>query len=167
MNNLLELEDFKDDKQKMGSLNHSFVQGQITGLLFADKRFRVMPELTIDVGTLDLSQFGLKARKELMPDLCLYPKNLSKKKGRDLLKVSEMPLMAIEVISPTQGSNEIIAKFEACFTLGVKSCWLVDPSLDVVHVYSQIDKHKTFDMEDNEVIDKVMDISLLMKEIFE
>jgi len=51
--------------------------------------------------------------------------------------------------------------------LGVKSCWLVDPSVDVVHVYPQIDQHKTFDMSDTEVIDNIMDIRLPIPEIFE
>jgi len=77
-----------DEVQEMGSLNHSMVQGQINGLLFSDKRFRVMPKLSIDVGSLDLSPFGLKAKKELIPDICLYPKDRLKKRVRDLLKVS-------------------------------------------------------------------------------
>lgn len=156
-----------NEEQKMGSLKHSVVQGQINGLLFSEKRFRILPELTLDVGSLDLSQFGLKAKTELIPDMCLYPVGHLKKRGRDLLKVSELPLLAIEVISPKQGSDDILAKFEAYFTLGVKSCWLVDPSVDVVHVYPQMDQHKTFDMSDTEVIDEVMDIRLPIREIFE
>ena len=165
MSDLNEFEDeaLEDEEQKMGSLNHSMVQGQINGLLF----FQIMPELTLDVSPLDLSQFGLNAKKELIPDMCLYPKGHLKKRGRDLLRVSEIPLLAIEVISPKQGSDDILAKFEAYFTLGVKSCWLVDPSLDVIHIYPQIDQHKTFDMSDTEVIDEVMDIRLPIKEIFE
>ena len=44
---------------------------------------------------------GLKAKEELKPDICLYPK--TEKSGfrkRDILKMSDMPLLAIEIISP-------------------------------------------------------------------
>ncbi|RKZ92886.1 MAG: hypothetical protein DRR19_02940 [Candidatus Parabeggiatoa sp. nov. 1] len=118
----------------------------------------------LDAG--QLTQFGLKAKKELIPDLCVYP-NTVKRKRRDIIKMVEMPLLAIEVISPHQGIEEILAKFDAYFALGVKSCWLVEPSVDVLHVYSQPDQHKTFDMGDNEVINELMDIRLPLSQIFE
>ena len=77
-----------------------------------------------------------------------------------------MPLLAIEVVSPQQGIDEILAKFDAYFALGIKSCWLVVPSLEVLDVYSQPDQHHTFDLGDTEVVDKVLDIRLPVQEIF-
>jgi hypothetical protein len=56
---------------------------------------------------------------------------------------------------------------EAYFTLGVKSCWLVVPSLRVINVYSQLNQYQTFDKNDNEVIDEVIDIRLPIPKIFE
>ncbi len=75
----------------------------------------------MDTSQIDLTQFGLKAKKELIPDLCVYP-NIVKRKRRDVLRMLEMPLLAIEVVSPQQGIEEILAKFDAYFALGVKSC---------------------------------------------
>ena len=168
MTELTEFEDkvIEDKESKMGSLNHGMVQGQITGLLFADKRFRVIPELSLDTSQIDLSQFGLKAKKELIPDICVYPHTI-KRKRRDVIRMLEMPLLAIEVISPQQGIEEILIKFDAYFTLGIKSCWLVVPSMEAVDVYSQPEQHRIFDMSDTEVIDEVMDIHLPIQEIFD
>ena len=81
--------------------------------------------------------------------------------------MSEMPLLAIEIISPSQSIDNLLAKFDAYFELGIKSCWLVMPSVDIVDIYSQPDKHKTFDMNDTEIIDDVMDIRLPIQKIFE
>jgi Uma2 family endonuclease len=75
----------------------------------------VFIELSLEVSQIDLSQFGLKAKEELKPDICLYPK--TEKSGfrkRDILKMSDMPLLAIEIISPKQGIDDILTKFDVC-----------------------------------------------------
>ncbi len=80
--------------------------------------------------------------------------------------MQQMPLLAIEVLSPEQGIEEILAKFDAYFALGVKSCWLVEPAVDVLHVYPQPDQHSTFDMNDIDIVDEIMDIRLPIQKIF-
>jgi hypothetical protein len=65
---------------------------------------------------------------------------------------------SLEMVSPQQGIEEILAKFDAYFALGVKSCGLVVPSMEVLDIYSQLDQHQTFDLYDTEVIDEVLDI---------
>lgn len=156
----------ENEIEKMGSYNHSLVQARIAGLLLNTKNYSVFIELSLDAETIDLSQFGLKAKNELKPDVCLYP-NTGGLKERDVLKMREMPLLAIEIISPQQGIEEILAKFEAYFTLGVKSCWLVVPSLRVINIYSQLNQYQTFDRNDNEIIDEVIDIRLPIQKIFD
>lgn len=149
----------------MGYLNHSFTVGRIAGILFNDKNFTVMPKLTLDASQIDLSQFGVKAKKELKPDISIYPHTV-KRQRRDVIRMSQMPLLAIEVVSPEQRVEEILAKFDAYFALGIKSCWLVEPAVDVVHVYPQPDQHRTFDMDDTDIIDEIMDIRLPIQKIF-
>jgi Uma2 family endonuclease len=72
----------------------------------------------------------------------------------------------LEVVSPQQGIEEILAKFDAYFALGVKSCWLVVLSMEVLDIYSQPDQHHSFDLYDTEVIDEVLDIKLPVQEFF-
>jgi len=69
---------------------------------------RLHVELSLDVSQLDLSQFALKASVELKPDLCLYLNNVGYSKPHDILKMSEMPLLAIEIRIPTQNVDDLI-----------------------------------------------------------
>ena len=55
----------------MSSKKHSSVQTNITGLLFNDERFKPFIELSLDASQIDLSRFGLKAKDELVPDVCV------------------------------------------------------------------------------------------------
>lgn len=55
--------------------------------------------------------------------------------------------------------------FEIYFALGVKSCWLVDPTTAVVSVYTTIDQNQTFST--GEVVDSTLDLRLPLAEIFE
>ncbi|KHD04594.2 hypothetical protein PN36_07620 [Candidatus Thiomargarita nelsonii] len=123
----------------MGSLNHSLTAGRIAGLLFNDERFEVMPELSLDGSQI-----------ELIPNLAVYtdpPPQASPMD--DVLMVSQMPDLIIEVLSPKQRISDIFVKFKAYFALGVKSCWLALPLIEVIDVYSQPDQHRTFDLNDS------------------
>jgi len=156
------------EEEKMGSWNHSITQSRVASQLSNDERFVVPIELSLDISQIDLSQFGLKASGELKPDVCLYPSSKSGIKSRDILKMSEMPLLAIEIISPKQGIDDILAKFEGYFALGIKSCWLITPNYRSIAVHSRIDEFKLFDTKhDIEVSDEVLDIRLPLKKIFE
>jgi len=151
--------------EDMGSLNHSIAQGRISGLLFNDGRFTVMPELSLDISEIDPNQFGIKAKNELKPDICLYPNTVNGRK-RDILRMTDKPLLIIEVISPEQAIREILVKFDVYFALGVKSCWLVLPEIKTITVYSQPDVFKNFDYNDTEVVDEVVDIKLQISQVF-
>lgn len=65
--------------------------------------------------------------------------------------MTEMPQLAVEILSPQQGKEEILLKFAVYFQLGVTSCWLVDPVTENVVVYAVLDQHKTF--SEGELID--------------
>lgn len=84
----------------------------------------------------------------------------------DILKMTEMPLLVVEVLSPRQFLSSLVEKFSAYFALGVKSCWLVDPTTHTVHVYSSLTNCHTFAASDT-VDDQVLDIQIPVAEIFE
>ncbi len=122
-----------------------------------------------------LSQFGLKTKDELKPDVCVYvilPEHEQTKKieraDTDIIKVSKMPDLAIEILSPSQSVNVLLRKFDAFFSLGIKSCWLVMPSLEEARVFSKPGSYKIFDVQrDSELIDEIMDIRLPVDKIFQ
>jgi len=148
----------------MGSYNHSYIQANLIWLLKNIGKYAVLTELSLDISNVDLSQFSIKTKEEIKPDVCIYPKR-GLSRPDDILKMSEMPLLVIEILSPKQGTYDILQKFKVYFALGIKSCWLVEPAIEVVTVYPSIDKRKNF--INDKVLDEVLDISLSIPDIFE
>lgn len=148
----------------MGSYNHSIIQVNLAFLLKQLGKYSVGTELSLDLSGIDLSKFDIHAKEEIKPDVCIYPKR-GLSRPDDILKMSEMPLLAVEVVSPKQSIYDIVQKFKVYFELGIKSCWLVEPSLEVVTVYSAIDKHKNFVSGD--VVDETLEIRLPWSEFFQ
>lgn len=159
-----ELETEIEKADNMGSFNHGYTQARLVVLLDRVGKYTPVSELSLDVSGIDLSQFGLKAKEEIKPDICLYPKR-GRSRPLDILKMVEMPLLAVEILSPKQGTYEILEKFKAYFALGITSCWLVDPAINTVTVYTSIDEWHTF--SSGEVIDEQIDLKLPLEEIFE
>ncbi|OAD23950.1 hypothetical protein THIOM_000201 [Candidatus Thiomargarita nelsonii] len=158
-----------DGEDEMGSLNHSTVQINLGGLLKfkCDKELAVMSELSLDISQYDLSEYDLGVKDEFKPDICAYLKRPIVPKGKnDLVRVSQMPDLAIEILSPRQAVDYLIRKINAYFKLGVKSCWLVIPSLDEVRVFSQPRSYKSFDLNSTKIVDEVMDIHLPIANVF-
>ncbi|EDN65229.1 protein containing DUF820 [Beggiatoa sp. PS] len=93
-------------------------------------------------------------------------KKIDDKPGSDVVRVSQMPDLAIEVLSPSQTINELLKKINAYFALSIKSCWLVMPALEEVRVFSQLQCYKNFDINDKEINDEVMDIHLPIQKVF-
>ncbi|MEN8221168.1 MAG: hypothetical protein ABFS56_33420 [Pseudomonadota bacterium] len=73
----------------MGSWAHSTIQSILAGLINKEGRFKAPVELSLDVSSIDLSQFGI-TKKELKPDICLYTKKKRVEKGCDLVMMSEI-----------------------------------------------------------------------------
>jgi len=119
----------------MPSFNHSYVQNNLIieiNISFR-KKFTTMPELTL----------AIPEKPNCVPDISIFPKMIANFL-HDKITFSEMPITVIEIVSPTQSIDEILLKFERYFFAGVKSCWLVQPSLKAINVYSQIGKYTYF-----------------------
>ncbi len=171
MSDTIELEDeiIEDEVRKMGSVNHSIAQTRTSTLLSSDERFEVLVELSLDGSQIDLKRFGLKTKDEIVPDISVYIGSApipDEEIEDDILKASQMPDLAIEILSPSQSIGMLVRKIKAYFALGVKSCWLIVPPMKVINIYSKPSQSKTFDMNDTEVVDEVMDIRLPIQKVF-
>jgi Uma2 family endonuclease len=163
-------EEVLEENTDMPSKRHSLTQTNLTVLLGNDERFATFVELSLDATSIDLSHFGLKNKAEIVPDLCVYQQSppLVDEPDEDEVRITIMPELAIEVLSPTQSINELLKKIKAYFALGVKSCWLVMPALEEVRVFSQqLQHYRNFDINHSELIDdEVMDIHLPIQKVF-
>ena len=83
----------------------------------------------------------------------------------DEIKVKVAPIMVIEILSPTQGMVEITDKMSKIyFAAGVKSVWVVIPTVQTISVFSPNLKSQTF--TDGIVKDDNTGIELDMTVIF-
>ena len=154
--------EFEEDVD-VGSFNHGYIQMRLGSLLDQSGKVTPVSELSLDITGIDLATFDLSLKEEIKPDIALYERR-SLSRPFDILKMKEMPLVAIEILSPRQGSYDILRKFKLYFALGVRSCWLVDPALATITVYRSMDQHRTF--SGGEVYDEPTGIRLPIEDIF-
>lgn len=170
MSVIFDYDEILAEEKEMPSKRHSLTQTNLTVLLGNDERFSTFVELSLDATTIDLNQFGLKNQEEMVPDLSVYLESppLVDDPGEDEVRVTKMPDLVIEVLSPTQSINELLKKIKAYFALGVKSCWLVMPALEEIRVCSQqLQRYKNFDMNQCKTVDdEVMDIHIPIQKVF-
>lgn len=68
-----------------------------------------------------------------VPDISIFPVEPSNWR-EDEVKVSDVPLSVIEIVSPSQTDAELTEKSKAYFAAGVKSYWLIQPVLRTVFI---------------------------------
>jgi Uma2 family endonuclease len=125
-----------DRNKPMPSLNHSIVQSNINfGLqLHYRDQYRIVSELKLAMPD---------GPPDTVPDLCIYPL-LAFDPLQDKVKMKQMPLCAIEILSASQSDEELTEKISRYFSVGIKSCWLVIPLLKLVSVFSDAHTQQTF-----------------------
>ncbi|TAK43493.1 MAG: Uma2 family endonuclease, partial [Saprospiraceae bacterium] len=107
--------DYETERNKpMPNIIHGTIQTKISVLLtiqYGD-RFDFPNEVTLDTRP-----------KATTPDICIYPKK-NRSLKQVLAKETEMPLTTIEIQSPSQSPEDLVAKaWEYYFPAGVKSAW--------------------------------------------
>lgn len=107
------------------SLNHSRLIYRISMALSAyEDRYDVLPELEFEL-----------AEGRLKPDVAIVPRQHYDYQ-RDVLRVVQPPVTAIEIISPTQSFDALVEKIQAQYLpSGVKSAWLVLPRVASIYLF--------------------------------
>ena len=135
------------------SYHHAYVCSKLIAALNKVEAYSVFSELSLQLGA-----------KDCIPDVALYPKRTVEFTDEDPISMTEMPLMVVEVLSPSQPAKDALTKFRDYFAAGVKSCWLIIPISKTVLVYSAPNAAQTFHAGD--VIDTVTNIRVPVNEIF-
>jgi Uma2 family endonuclease len=107
------------------SLNHSRLIGRLTVLLSRyEEQYDILPEL----------EFELSAGR-LKPDVALLPRQKYNWE-KDVVRFPSPPITAIEILSPTQSLDSLIAKIrEGYFPSGTQSAWLVLPAVKTIYLF--------------------------------
>lgn len=139
----------------MPSKLHGFTQSKlITQLnLVSGERYDVFSELSL-----------LLEDWPSVPDIALFPQT-EIDYLYDEITVQDSPLLVVEIMSPSQGFSELVAKAKKYFEAGVKSCWLAIPNVRNVYVFSSPTDYAIF-RDHEELRDSVLDISIPLREVF-
>jgi Uma2 family endonuclease len=113
-------------EEEMPSLNHSFICAEIIEQLLENKQLRALPELTLNIGN------------GVTPDISVYPRDKIKPDfWKDITRYSEMPILAIEVISASQNIQDLLEKSQMLAASGVKAVWTIEPFTNTIFVTTQ------------------------------
>ena len=137
------------------SRNHARA-AQNVGLLLA----RHAPGLEV-FQTLSLDLDGWKT----IPDVCAFARDRPAQGwSDDEEEVSIPPDLAVEILSPRQSLGPLVDKVRECLRRGVKSCWIVAPSLGSVSVFSASGERRSFG--DGRFRDDALGIEAEVSEVF-
>ncbi|AQG81523.1 Uma2 family endonuclease [Spirosoma montaniterrae] len=142
--------------EKMSSYNHAELQSHLAFLLRLSYRhqYSILTEL-------DFSFASGKTR----PDLCIIPKRKANWLTDEII-VEEVPITTIEILSPEQSLNSLTDRiYKKHFPAGVKSVWLVVPTVQTISVLLPDQQQLNFSA--GTVLDPVTGIELELSEVFE
>ena len=108
----------------MPSYNHAFVQSELIGAFLPSKEYSILSELTLE----------LPDGQRLTPDISVYPRRRPDW-NHDKTRMTVMPVLVIEILSPGQGWQDIVDKLDLYFAHGVESAWLVQPGANMIAIY--------------------------------
>ncbi len=143
----------------MPSINHGIVQACLISELvsrYKDK-YTVVSELSLDLPTRPVTP------DTVTPDISVYPKR-TVDWLHDTLKMTDPPLLIIEILSPKQSLDDLVQKVEGYFKDSVKSCWIVQPVIGLITIFTPDMKYKTFSSGPME--DPAMEIKVDLNDIF-
>lgn len=136
------------------SLNHSRLTYRLSVLLSDyEEQYDIMPELELELVT---------GRSK--PDVAIFPK-LIYDWEEDIIRYTQPPITAIEILSPTQAFDSLTSKIRKIyFPAGVRSAWLVVPSIKAIHLF--FPGKPVSIITDGVVYDPVCQVSLDIDSIF-
>lgn len=146
----------------MGSFNHGYLQLKIGACFLQLPQFTPSSELSLDLAALANTKLD-DLPDSLKPDIAVYaewPVDFQ----NDVLKAEQMPVLAIEILSPLQGVKLLVDKFKFYFALGIRSCWLVYPYAQAIAVYRTPSEFTLFSQGD--VVDDRVGVRIPLNQIF-
>ena len=110
------IEEQENSERETPTLNHSYICSQIMRQLLPIEEIEVLPELTLAIGN------------GITPDISIYPRNaINPDFWSDITRFEQPPLIAIEVISPSQNIQTLLEKAKILVQSGTKVVWTIEP----------------------------------------
>lgn len=154
MESVAELSAYELERGKpMPSKNHGKLQFRIAKAISDNSgdRFDILTEVSLELS------------KPVTPDIAVFPAETSDWLD-DEIKVKRAPLAVVELLSPTQGNQELIDKLDIYFEAGVQSCWIVIPRFRLINVFTTKHEYKAF--MQGELRDEKLGIQIDLESVF-
>ena len=87
------------------------------------------------------------AERAMTPDLALFPGVATLVKP-DVVLVPEVPVTVVLILSSSQAFDAQVKMTENYLLAGVRSCWLVEPTLLAISVTSCLGVYQTFNCDE-------------------
>ena len=127
------------------------------------EQYTAFTQLSLDVSQLQDQTLREQYRDAVKPDVCIYPKRVFRNTN-DIIKMDEMPLLAVEILSPMQATYPLVSKVPLYFALGVQSVWIVYPTPRTVTVYQSPEHSISFSV--GNIIDNTLNLTIPLSELF-
>lgn len=118
----------------MPSFNHGMIQANLITEFARSRDYRPVSEVTLDLGM----------DHNVTPDISLFPRR-PMDLWHDANPVKEVPQFVVEIASASQSSSEMVPEVHDYLQHGVPACWLVDPPMHQVTVFTADGKRKIYD----------------------
>lgn len=118
------------------------------------QQYRILSELTLDTPP-----------NGSTPDVVIYPFFEADFTKEYPARRTDAPLITVEIQSPSQSLDEMVDKANVYFDFGVKSCWIVQPRIKGIFVFSQPNQYLFFH-HDDVLQDPNFDIKLSLSNVF-
>lgn len=147
--------DYELERDKpMPSFNHGLVQANI---IFALKQAYGRTHTVVAEVTLETDPVSV-------PDVALYPKR-HPDWLHDEVRVAEIPLLVVEILSPSQSVTELMEKAQRYFQAGVRSYWMAIPTHRIIAVHNPGVPPTVFTT--GPITDPASEISVTIEDIYE
>jgi Uma2 family endonuclease len=111
------------------SYSHAAMAAMLITEIHQGRKFRAFSELTLVID-----------ETECIPDISVYTWRKVDYLHGDVIKMKELPLLAIEILSPTQRALELYEKAQQVYLpAGIGSVWIVQPLAHTVSVLTSDD----------------------------
>ncbi len=111
---------------------HNHIAGKLNARLFVFLEAHpcgvVIPE----------TEFATGPERRQQPDLAVLSLEAWQRIDRRRVPVIEMPLIAVEVVSPSEGATALNRKIKAYLEAGVKEVWVIYPETKEIYIFDSV-----------------------------
>jgi len=109
------------------SYSHAAIAAMLITEISKDRRFRAFSELCL-----------LIDGKDYIPDISVYPWRKMNYLRGDVVKMTELPVLVMEILSPMQTALELYEKAQNVYLASdIRSVWIVQPLAHTISVLTK------------------------------